>query len=65
MALAASPIFRAFGDGELNVWVTEFPYVWIAVMVAAALFGHVVTLRKLMAERRSSKVAPVVAPAAS
>ena len=56
VALAASPIFRAFGDAELNVWVTEFPYVWIAVMVAAALFGHVVTLRKLMAERRAQVV---------
>ena len=53
VALAASPIFRAFGDDQLNVWVTQFPYVWIAVMVAAALFGHVVTMRKLMAERRA------------
>ena len=64
VALAASPIFRAFGDDQLNVWVTEFPYVWIAVMVAAALFGHVVTLRKLIAERRA-KVARVAAPAMS
>ena len=64
VALAASPIFRAFGDDQLNVWVTEFPYVWIAVMVAAALFGHVVTMRKLMAEARS-KAAPVVAPVTS
>ena len=64
VALAASPIFRAFGDAELNVWVTQFPYVWIAVMVAAALFGHVVTLRKLMAEART-KAAPVAAPVTS
>ena len=64
VALAASPMFRAFGDDQLNVWVTEFPYVWIAVMVAAALFGHVVTLRKLIAERRA-KVARVAAPAMS
>jgi hypothetical protein len=64
VALAASPIFRAFGDDQLNVWVTEFPYVWIAVMVAAALFGHVVTMRKLMAEART-KAAPVVAPVTS
>ena len=64
VALAASPIFRAFGDDQLNVWVTEFPYVWIAVMVAAALFGHVVTMRKLMAEARR-KAAPVVAPVTS
>jgi hypothetical protein len=64
VALAASPIFRAFGDDQLNVWVTEFPYVWIAVMVAAALFGHVVTMRKLMAEARS-RAAPVAAPVTS
>jgi len=54
VAFAASPVFRAFGDDQLNVWVTRFPYVWIAVMVMAALFGHVVTLRKLMAERRAA-----------
>jgi len=63
VALAASPIFRAFGDDQLNVWVTEFPYVWIAVMVAAALFGHVVTMRKVLAERRAA--APSVAAAAA
>ena len=65
VALVASPIFRAFGDGQLNVWVTEFPYVWIAVMVAAALFGHVVTLRKLLAERRDRAPAAAAAPATS
>jgi hypothetical protein len=64
VAVAASPIFRAFGDDQLNVWVTEFPYVWIAVMVAAALFGHVVTMRKLVAEARS-RAAPVAAPLTS
>ena len=53
IAFAATPVFRAFGDDQLNIWVTQFPYVWIAVMVAAALFGHVVTMRKLMAERRA------------
>ena len=51
VAFAATPVFRAFGDDQLNTWVTQFPYVWIAVMVAAALFGHIVTMRKLVAER--------------
>jgi hypothetical protein len=64
IAFAATPVFRAFGDDQLNTWVTQFPYVWIAVMVAAALFGHVVTLRKLMAERRAA-VPAAAAPAAS
>jgi len=64
IAFAATPVFRAFGDDQLNTWVTEFPYVWIAVAVAAALFGHVVTLRKLMAERRT-RVPAAAAPAAT
>ena len=54
VAFAASPVFRAFGDDQLNVWVTQFPYAWIAVMVAAALFGHAVTFRKLMTETRAN-----------
>ena len=58
VALAASPIFRAFGDGELNVWVTEFPYVWIAVMVAAALFGHVVTHAQADGRARAARPRP-------
>jgi hypothetical protein len=62
VALAASPLFRAFGDDQLNVWVTQFPYVWIAVMVAAALFGHVVTMRKLLSESRAKVPAVAAAP---
>jgi hypothetical protein len=61
VAFAASPVFRAFGDDQLNVWVTQFPYVWIAVMVAAALFGHIVTVRKLLAEARAKAPALTVA----
>lgn len=55
IAFAASPVFRAFGDAQLNTWVVHFPYVWIAVMVGAALFGHVVTLRKLLALGRARR----------
>ena len=61
VAFAASPVFRAFGDDQLNVWVTQFPYVWIAVMVAAALFGHVVTLRKVLSESRAKATAVTAA----
>jgi hypothetical protein len=64
IAFAATPVFRAFGDDQLNIWVVQFPYVWIAVMVAAALFGHVVTLRKMLAEARA-KAPAVAAPATS
>jgi hypothetical protein len=57
VAFAASPVFRAFGDAQLNTWVTQFPYVWIAVMVGAALFGHVITLRKLLSLTRTGEPA--------
>ena len=65
VAFAATPVFRAFGDGQVNTFVTEFPYIWIAVSVAAALFGHIVTLRKLIAERRAAAAAPAPAAAAA
>jgi hypothetical protein len=51
VAIAASPIFRAFGDDQVNLWVTRFPYTWMAVMVAAALFGHVLLARRLRVDR--------------
>jgi hypothetical protein len=54
VAFAASPIFRAFGPDNVNVWVTRFPYSWMSVMVAAALFGHVLVLRKLLGALRSA-----------
>jgi hypothetical protein len=65
VAFAATPVFRAFGDDQLNTFVTEFPYIWIAVSVAAALFGHIVTLRKLIAERRAQAASPAPAVAAA
>jgi hypothetical protein len=65
VAFAATPVFRAFGDDQLNTFVTQFPYIWIAVSVAAALFGHIVTLRKILAERRAAAAAPTPATAAA
>lgn len=53
IALAATPIFRAFGDDQLNIWVAHFPYVWMLVMVAFAALGHVLVTRRLLAERRA------------
>ncbi|WP_437753232.1 hypothetical protein [Sorangium sp. So ce1389] len=55
VALLSSPMVRAFGDepGHVNTWVCYPPFVWLpAVMVMAALFGHVVVARRLSAERR-------------
>jgi hypothetical protein len=52
VALGTSPMLRLFGHGALNTWVLHFPYVWLpAVMVLAAILGHVVVFRRLAAER--------------
>jgi hypothetical protein len=56
IAVLATPIIRAFGEKELNLWVTQFPYCWIAVMVASALLGHVLVARKLRAQVRNGDV---------
>jgi len=48
IAFLATPLVRAFGDAELNVWITQFPYCWMAVMVSSALLGHVLVARKLL-----------------
>jgi hypothetical protein len=48
VAILATPLFRYFGDEHLNIWVTYPPFVWLpAVMVVAALAGHVVIFRAL------------------
>ena len=49
VAILATPRFRYFGDDHLNVWVTYPPFVWLpAVMVLAALAGHLLIFRALM-----------------
>ncbi|HVQ17031.1 MAG TPA: hypothetical protein VMS40_25685 [Vicinamibacterales bacterium] len=52
VAILGTPRFRYFGDDHLNVWVTYPPFVWLpAVMVLAALAGHLVIFRALLASR--------------
>lgn len=58
IAFLATPLIRAFGDDQLNVWITQFPYCWMGVMVGAALLGHVVLARTLLLERGSSHARP-------
>jgi hypothetical protein len=54
VAILATPRFRYFGDGQLNVWVTYPPFVWLpAVMVLAALAGHIIVFRAVRLVRRS------------
>ncbi len=48
IAVASLPMFAAFGPDRLNTWVADPPYVWLpGVLVPAALFGHILTWRKL------------------
>ena len=52
IAVSLLPWFHAFGTDHVNTWVLHFPYVWLpTVLVPAALFGHLVVLRRLRAER--------------
>lgn len=48
IAILSAPVpFRIFLEGPPNVWVTRAPFVWLpTVMVAFALFGHVLVFRK-------------------
>ena len=48
VAILSTPRFRAFGDDHLNVFVTYTPFIWLpAVMVLAALAGHLLMFRTL------------------
>jgi hypothetical protein len=48
VAVLATPRFQYFGRDHLNVWVMHPPFVWLpAVMVLAALAGHLVVYRVL------------------
>jgi hypothetical protein len=51
VAIASMPIFAAFGPDAVNLWVAQFPFVWLpAVFVTFALFGHIVLTRRLLAK---------------
>ena len=53
VAILASPMVRAFGDhpAHVNTWIAHFPFIWLgAVLVASAVFGHVVIFRALRRE---------------
>jgi hypothetical protein len=59
VALAAMPLIHAFGTApeQLNTWVAYFPFVWLpASLVTLAITGHIVVLRKLLAEAPRPRV---------
>lgn len=48
VAVLSTPLFRWFGDERLNTFVAYPPFVWLpAVLVTAALAGHILVWRKL------------------
>ena len=52
IAILSTPRIRFFGDEHLNVWITYPPFVWLpAVMVVAALAGHLLIFRALRIRR--------------
>jgi hypothetical protein len=52
IAILSTPRLRYFGNQQLNVWITYQPFVWLpAVMVLAALAGHLVIFRALAARK--------------
>jgi hypothetical protein len=56
IAVVSTPPIHAFGSdpAHLNTWVALFPFVWLpAILVGAALLGHVVLLRALWGARSS------------
>lgn len=54
IAVLSTPIFRWFGDERLSTFVTYAPFVWLpAILVAAALMGHVLLARRLVGTERS------------
>ena len=61
VAILATPRFRYFGDDHLNTWVTYPPYVWLpAVMVLAALAGHLIIFRALALRRSAASASSPV-----
>jgi hypothetical protein len=56
IAILSTPRFAYFGGERLNVFVTYLPFVWLpAVMVLAALAGHLVIFRALAASKHLTR----------
>ena len=53
VALLSAPTpFRVFMNEPANVWITRAPWVWLpTVMVVAAIVGHILVTRRLLARR--------------
>jgi hypothetical protein len=55
IAILSTPMFRWFGNERLNIFVTYPPFVWLpAILVTAALMGHILVWRWLSRSRELS-----------
>jgi hypothetical protein len=55
VAILSAPVFAWFGHDRLNVFVTYPPFVWLpAILVPAALMGHVLVWRWLSSDARAT-----------
>jgi hypothetical protein len=51
IAFLSSPLVRAFGDDQLNIWVAYVPFVWLpTILVTCAIYGHIVVWKRLALE---------------
>jgi hypothetical protein len=56
IAVGTAPFVQAFGPAQVNAWVAYLPFVYLpGVMVAAAIAGHVLVLRRLYAAPSTSR----------
>lgn len=66
VAIVSAPPFLAFGREQANTWVAYAPFVWLpTVLVPAAVSGHVLLWRRLLAPEASSSPAGVEPDAAA
>jgi hypothetical protein len=57
VGILSTPRFRLFGEDRLNVFITYTPFIWLpAVMVVAALAGHLIVFRALAGHNRASSL---------
>lgn len=60
IALLSAPTpMRLFTNEPANVWITWFPFVWLpAILVQAAVIGHLLIIQRLRVERGLSLAQP-------
>lgn len=48
VAILSLPLFAVWGPDQLNVWITQAPFVWLpTVLVPFAIIGHLLLWRRL------------------